>query len=253
MLTIAAETDADRRAERIAVLHGHLALPPVVSNADCRMDRPLFDCLGSGGEHAYRQLEIAIDHVPQGPVAWGLVLEIPGSSRKAEHRQDAAVREALAESFLHEAGVHGSLSNLRNKGRGYPPSRGCSSGADASEARSNKERITNLLDHARVAIDPFLNDVSHADASIAGRRIGRRLAPRVRSPEFTMDAIAAAVLKQVQIEERPAENLFRQDPLKDLRSRGVDVGGRWRISGDLFWALEIVVVVTAATAERERE
>ena len=90
--------------ERIGVLDGQRSLATVVADADRRVDRPFLDRLRAGREHADRKFEVAVDDLARRPVPRRAVIEQPRARRKAEHRQDAAVGEPLAEAVLHQAG-----------------------------------------------------------------------------------------------------------------------------------------------------
>ena len=97
-----AQSDRKRGSEWVRLLHDRISLRLVVDHADCGMDQALLHRLGGGGELADRDVEITINH------SSGAIHRLRPASRgtdsarewEAEHRQDAHVREALAQRPL---------------------------------------------------------------------------------------------------------------------------------------------------------
>ena len=248
MLAVAAESDPERCPQRVAVFDRERALPPVVPDADSRMDRALLHRFSARREHAHCQLQVAIDDIPQRPRPWGLVIEQAGTRREAKHRQNPSVRQPFAKGILDKAGVARRLRHLLNETDLDPLDHGAAPASVAGQARRRKQCVADCGDLLRVPRDPFLDDVGHGAPRIPRRLVRGRERPSGCKSKLAMDAVAGSAGKEPQLHERPAQYLLRQHALQYLGPARIHVGRGRRIGRNPLGALKVVVVVAAAAA-----
>src|SRR6266850_2157789 len=109
-----------------------------------------------------------------------------------------------------------------------------------------------MPDRSGVLLDPGGNELcSSRSGRSPGRRLGCGLVPIRCLPELAVDAFAPATWEKVQSRESLSQYLLDEDSSDYAFSPQVDIRlGGW-VRCDSLRSLEVVVVVAAASAQRQ--